>query len=134
MKKMKLIILFAIIAVCIILPQGVNAATYGICLSEVEYQKDSNTGRVNKTEWGNQSVRIDDAFTSLTNPCRSCEFRVKPYNVDTGVVGGVTIKMDETKEFVNHDGAGAPGTYYLKVARYDFTLLKSTVALSWFYQ
>lgn len=134
MKKMKLVVFLAAFAVYVMFPLGVDAAKYGICLSGVEYQKDTDTGKVKKTEWGNQSVRIDNAFTSLTNPCPECAFRVKPYNVDTGVLGGVVVKKGEKKEFINHDGAGAPGTYYLKVARFDFTLLQSTVALSWFYQ
>ena len=127
-------IFIVIFAICIILLQKVDAVTYGICLSKVEYQKDSNTGEFNKTELGNQSVRIYDAFTSLTNSCRNYWFRVKLYNIDTGVLGGVVVKMDEKKEFVNHDGAGVPETHYLKVARYDFKLLKSTVSLTWFYK
>lgn len=133
MKKLKLLVPFMVLAVSIILPQGVNAASYGTCLSGVEYQKDTNTGRVNKGEWGNQSVKINNAFTSMTNPCPNCEFRVKPHNVSTGTLGGTVAKMGGTYSFVNHDGASAPGTYYLKVARFDYTLLKSTVDLTWYY-
>ena len=122
------------LAVCIIIPHSVYAASYGVCLSGVEYQKDSTTGTVNKTEWGNQSVKITNAYTSMTNPCPNCEFRIKPNNLETGILGGVVAKMGGTYSFVNHDGAGAPGKYNLKVARYDYTLLKSTVDLTWYYQ
>ncbi len=136
LKKKKLLSLFLIfIFGLILLPYDAFASKYGICLTNVKYQQDSNTGKMTKSEWGIQKVQINNAYTSLTNPCYDCQFRVKPYKVGVGTLGGVVASMRGGKVAINSsDGSAETGTYYLKVARYDYTLLSSTVDLVWYFQ
>lgn len=135
MKKEKKYIILILILGIVFMPTNSYAENYGICLNNVAYQSDSKTGTISKTKWGTQYVTITTAFTSLTNPCPKCEFRVRPYKVDAGTLGGIIITMNSGKMGINTtDGSQETGSYYLKVARYDYTLLSTTVGISWDYQ
>lgn len=137
-KQIKLFIIIAFVSAFTILlsPYEAQAASYGICMTGVKYQQDSKTGTISKTQGGSHFVQINKASTSLTNPCPDCEIRVRPHKVNVGTLGGRVIKMSKKPyEISPSDGSGEAGyNYYLKVARYNYTLLDTTVDLTWYYQ
>lgn len=137
-SRVNLFVIFAFVGAItmLLITYKANAASYGICLTGVQYQSDSNTGTIYKSQGGSHYVRINKAYTSLTNPCSNCEIRVRPHKVSIGTLGGRVMKMSETPyEISPSDGSGEEGyNYYLKVARHNYTLLDTTVDLTWYYQ
>lgn len=105
----------------------------GICVTGIEYSSYKTVATGNKTSWADQSITLDQVETSLTENCSSCVISFKLYDSSGGVYTGGTWTLGQTKSFKCSDGCLAPGTYNLKAARTDFTLLKTTIGFTWYY-
>ena len=101
----------------------------------VEYSDFLLTGKwVEKKTWSNQEIFVDQAKTSMTDPCPKCQFIVRT-RTDIGSEGalGDVIKLYESRAFIGHDGSSKPGNFKLKIMRADFTLLKTLFGAIWTY-
>lgn len=105
----------------------------GICVSGIEYMTYNKVATGNKTTWAEQKITLDQVDATFDSTCESCEISFKLYNKNGAVYSGNVWKLGQTKSFSCTDGCLAPGTYDLKAARIDFTLLKTTIGFTWYY-
>lgn len=102
----------------------------GVTYSGVKYaQYNKETVYYTKNRGSSQSVYVNKAYTSLTNPCTECQIAFKLTNDNGTVFSGAAAKMYETQTFSGN--TEAYGNYKLKMMRADFTLLDTTVTFKW---
>lgn len=86
-----------------------------------------------KTTYSIPKAKAIEVSTSLTDPCSSCKLGVRMYQGSDWFALGSTLKLNEEKSFIGHDGSASPGTFQLGATRVDFTLLETKAKIRWTY-
>lgn len=134
-KIMLLLLTVAVIVSCKI-AQAVSAPdSVSLCpLEPVKYREFSTGPTYYKNRGRDQKVSVDQAYTSLTNPCDSCYIGFKlDGNTTFGYIGTETISvaLNQTKKFI-YDHSNPEGTYTLSYTRLNFTTLNTYIGYTWY--
>lgn len=127
---MTTLLAFIILLGCVSIKAYTSPDYVGMTYSGVKYgQFNKQTTYYTKNRGSYQSVRVNKAYTSLTNPCPDCQIAFK-LAMDNGTeFSGAAAKMNQTQSFSGN--TEARGNYKLKMMRADFTLLDTTVTFKW---
>ncbi|CDE38086.1 unknown [Mycoplasma sp. CAG:472] len=103
----------------------------GICVGNIKYAKLGQVASGSKTNWNKQTIFLERASTSMTNPCPKCQIGFKLKDSDNNYYSGRAVVMGETDTFPCTDGCLKPGNYQLYALRADFTLLDTEADFIW---
>ncbi|NLC47995.1 MAG: hypothetical protein GX758_01365 [Tenericutes bacterium] len=117
---------------------NVNAVSKEVTISKIGtsgFAFASSSNNATKTTYSIPKIKATAVSTALTDPCSSCILAVRTYETDESgwYALGSTIKLNQEKSFIGHDGSASPGTYKLGAQRADFTILKTTATFYWTY-
>lgn len=134
-KKFKL--LFSILIIVMIFEMtSVKAASKNYDIEKIGTSSFTlGDNSATKTTYSIPKIKATKVYTTLTNPCGSCVLAVRIYDANSSdwFALGSTIKLNQEKTFIGHDGSANPGTYELGAERVDFTLLKTNARFYWTY-
>ena len=124
--KYSLVLLFIAIVLNLSVVNAINTFFININLTRNNV---SYTAYKTKSVWQVQSLYYQYASTSLTDPCPNCKIEARIYKNDGTYSEAKIGKMGDIKSF---NYLGEPGSYRMKLNRYDITLL-TTNFISWWY-
>lgn len=129
LKKIIIFSFFALILGCVGLKAS-NAETISLCVDKIEYGNfNRKRGYYNKNTGTAQKIKLNSAFTSLTNPCNSCVIGFKLFMKDGTSFTGVSLTAGNSTYF-NSDSAKT-GDYKMGFMRADFSALKTNADIDW---